>query len=167
VARFAGVLAAAASARATASSIYMPMVPEALSPCWPAPGSARSTRWCSAASRANELAARIDDAKPKLIVSASCGIEPRAHRPYKPLLDAAIGMRQHKPERCLILQRAAARRRAAAGRDDDWAEAAAAAAPADLRAGRGHRSALHPLHLRHDRAAQGRGARQWRRTRWR
>ena len=54
---------------------------------------------------ANELATRIDDATPKVIVSASCGIEVSKVIPYKPLLDAAIMMAVHKPERCIILQR--------------------------------------------------------------
>ena len=53
----------------------------------------------------NELATRIDDAKPKLILSASCGIEVNRVVPYKPLLDQAIEMAAHKPERCVILQR--------------------------------------------------------------
>ena len=54
---------------------------------------------------ANELATRIDDAKPKVIVSASCGIEPGRVVAYKPLLDEAIEMASHKPDKCVILQR--------------------------------------------------------------
>ena len=64
---------------------------------------------------ANELASRIDDAQPKVVVSASCGIEPGRIVAYKPLLDAAIELAEHKPERCIVLQRpmheAEARRR--------------------------------------------------------
>ena len=54
---------------------------------------------------ADELATRIDDARPKLIVSASCGIEVNRVIPYKPMLDKAINTAKHKPERCIILQR--------------------------------------------------------------
>ena len=53
----------------------------------------------------NELATRIDDAKPKMIISASCGIEPSGVIPYKPLLDEALNLSESKPRRCVILQR--------------------------------------------------------------
>ena len=112
---------------------------------------------------ANELATRIDDAKPKLIVSASCGIEPGRVIPYKPLLDAAIELAQAQAGRLPHPAAAAGARRAdRPAAIIDWAEAMAAAHAARLRAGRRDRSALHPLHLRHDRPAQGRRARQWR-----
>jgi propionyl-CoA synthetase len=80
---------------------------------------------------ANELAARIDDAKPKLVISASCGIEGARVIPYKPLLDGAVAAAAHKPERCVILQRPQARAELIPGRDLDWDEAIAGAAPAD------------------------------------
>ncbi len=76
---------------------------------------------------AKELATRIDDATPKLIVSASCGIEPGRVIAYKPLLDQAIELSAHKPERCLILQRPQLPCDLVAGRDLDYAEAVGAA----------------------------------------
>ena len=69
------------------------------SPCSPARGSARCIRSCSAASPSHELATRIDDAKPKLIISASCGLEPGRVVAYKPLLDSAIAMSQAQARR--------------------------------------------------------------------
>ena len=102
--------AIAASKRATASSSTCRWCPKRCSPCSPALVSARSTPSSSAASpprnwRLGELATRIDDATPKLIISASCGIEPGQVVAYKPLLDQAIEFARHKPEGCIILQR--------------------------------------------------------------
>jgi propionyl-CoA synthetase len=79
----------------------------------------------------NELAKRIDDAKPKAILSASCGIEVNRVIPYKPLLDGAIELAQHKVARCVILQRPQETAPMVRGRDLDWNEALAAAAPVD------------------------------------
>ena len=67
-----------------------------------------------------ELATRIDDAKPKVILSASCGIEAGRVVPYKPLLDEAIELAKHKPEACLILQRPQCEATLIEGRDHDW-----------------------------------------------
>src|SRR3989442_1691343 len=69
---------------------------------------------------ANELATGIDDAKPKVILSASCGLEPGRIVQYKPLLDAAIDLASTKPEACIILQRPQAEAPMVAGRDHDW-----------------------------------------------
>jgi propionyl-CoA synthetase len=80
---------------------------------------------------AAELASRIADAKPKVIVSASCGLEPGRVVKYKPLLDAAIALSPHKPDACLILQREAARAELTVGRDLDLREAEEAASPHD------------------------------------
>src|SRR5258707_3872339 len=71
---------------------------------------------------ANELATRIDDAKPKLVLSASCGIEAGRVVTYKNLLDEAIRLAKSKPQGCLILQRPQAPASLVAGRDHDWAE---------------------------------------------
>src|SRR6266702_4580711 len=79
----------------------------------------------------NELAKRIDDAKPKLILSASCGIEVNRVIPYKPLLDGAIELAQHKVSRCVILQRRQEAAPMVRGRDRDWHEEVAAATPAE------------------------------------
>jgi propionyl-CoA synthetase len=80
---------------------------------------------------ANELAKRIDDAKPKAILSASCGIEVNRVIPYKSLLDGAIELAQHKVGRCVILQRPQETAPMVRGRDLDWNEALAGATPVD------------------------------------
>ena len=107
--------------------IYMPMVPEAVFAMLACArlGAIHSVVFGGFA--APELAVRIDDATPKLIVSASCGVEPKRTIAYKPLLDAAIDMSRHKPERCVILQRDALRCELIPGRDIDYAEAVGAA----------------------------------------
>src|SRR5438034_4523353 len=85
--------------------LYMPMVPEAVVAMLACAriGAVHSVVFGGFA--AHELATRIEDARPKLVVSASCGIEPNRIVAYKPLLDAAIAMVDAKPERCSILQR--------------------------------------------------------------
>ena len=80
---------------------------------------------------AHELASRINDAQPKLIISASCGIEVDRVVPYKPLLDKAIEIASAKPERCIVLQRPQEKASMIAGRDLDWSELMADAKPAD------------------------------------
>ena len=105
VARFAGALAAQGVAKGDRVVIYMPMIPEAAhrhAACARL-GAMHSVVFGGFA--APELAVRIDDAKPKVIVSASCGIEVKRVIPYKPLLDEAIEMAGHKPESCIIVQR--------------------------------------------------------------
>src|SRR6266705_3366201 len=79
----------------------------------------------------NELAKRIDDAKRRLLLSASCGIEVSRVVPYKPLLDGAIELSAHKPERCVILQRSHERAPLLRGRDLDRGDFIASAQPAD------------------------------------
>jgi propionyl-CoA synthetase len=79
---------------------------------------------------AHELASRIEDAKPKVIVSASCGIEPSGVVPYKPLLDAALAMVESKPERCIVFQRPMLEGDLDPERDLDWQEAISRAEPA-------------------------------------
>ena len=101
--------------------LYMPMVPEALFAMYACAriGAIHSVVFGGFA--AKELATRLDDCKPKLILSASCGIEVARVVPYKPLLDAAIDLAKAKPEACLILQRPQCEAPLAAGRDHDWA----------------------------------------------
>src|SRR3954452_10025747 len=102
--------------------VYMPMVPEALVGMLACAriGAVHSVVFGGFA--ANELATRIDDAKPKVILSASCGIEPNRVVNYKPLLDRAIELAAHKPEACLIFQRPQSEAALVAGRDHDWAK---------------------------------------------
>jgi propionyl-CoA synthetase len=100
--------------------IYMPMVPEAVFGMLACAriGAVHSVVFGGFA--AKELATRIDDAKPKLILSASCGIEGARVIPYKPLLDEAIQLAKHKPDTCLILQRPQCEAELTPGRDHDW-----------------------------------------------
>ena len=107
--------------------IYLPMIPEAAIAMLACArlGAIHSVVFGGFA--APELATRIDDAKPKLVLSASCGIEGARVVPYKPLLDAAIERAAHKPDACLILQREAERCGLMPNRDHDWDEAMEAA----------------------------------------
>ena len=120
VATFAGVLQANGVGKGDRVIIYMPMVPQAAVAMLACArlGAIHSVVFGGFA--ANELATRIDDAKPKLIVSASCGIEPGRIVAYKPLLDGAIEMAAHKVERCVILQREQEPAALTPGRDVDW-----------------------------------------------
>ena len=131
VARFAGALRHHGVGYGDRVIIYMPMVPEALVAMLGCAriGAVHSVVFGGFAS--NELAARIDDAKPKLLVSASCGIEAGRVIPYKPLLDGAIERAAHKPEKSIILARPQARPEMLPRRDLDWDEVMADAAPAE------------------------------------
>ena len=131
VARFAGVLRGLGTGAGDRVVIYMPMIPEAVIAMLACArlGAVHSVVFGGFA--APELAARIDDAAPTVIVSASCGIETARVLEYKPILDTAIELASRKPERCVILQRPQAAAAMTEGRDVDWAEAMAAAEPAD------------------------------------
>ncbi|SIQ32921.1 propionyl-CoA synthetase [Paracoccus thiocyanatus] len=100
--------------------IYMPMIPEALEAMLACArlGAIHSVVFGGFA--ANELAVRIDDCQPKAIIAASCGLEPNRVVHYKPLLDAAIDMAQHKPEFCVIFQREQEVAKLVEGRDFSW-----------------------------------------------
>jgi len=129
VANFAGVLAAQGVGKGDRVIAYMPMIPEAIVAVLACArlGAVHSVVFGGFA--ANELATRIDDAKPKAIVSASCGIEPSRLVEYKPLLDEAIELSTHKPSHCVIFQRPQVAASMIAGRDIDWHEAVAKAEP--------------------------------------
>jgi len=131
VARFAGALADQGVAKGDRVLIYMPMIPEALVAMLACAriGAVHSVVFGGFA--AKELAVRIDDAKPKVIVSASCGIEIAKIIPYKPLLDGAIEMATSKPEKYIIFQRPMETAAMVAGRDLDWEEVVADAKPHD------------------------------------
>ncbi|MFI4987233.1 MAG: propionyl-CoA synthetase [Alphaproteobacteria bacterium] len=130
-ARFAGVLAGLGVGKGDRVIIYMPMVPEAVIAMLAAAriGAIHSVVFGGFA--ANELAVRIDDAKPKVIVAASCGIETARLIPYKPLVDEAIRIARHKPAHAIILQRSQVQAALVPERDVDWDEAIAAAKPVD------------------------------------
>ncbi|OPL15399.1 MAG: propionate--CoA ligase, partial [delta proteobacterium MLS_D] len=122
VSRFAGVLRDRGVTRGDTVVIYMPMIPEsvvAMLACARI-GAIHSVVFGGFAPQ--ELAIRIGDAKPKLIISASCGIEGRKVLPYKPLLDRAIDMAAHKPRSCIIFQRPQAEAALIPDRDFDWLE---------------------------------------------
>ncbi len=131
VSKLAGVLAAQGVSKGDRVIVYMPMVPEAVMAMLACAriGAIHSVVFGGFASK--ELATRVNDAKPKVIMSASCGIEGQRVIPYKPLLDEAIELSEHKPDHCIILQRPQAEATLVAGRDLDWAESTAAATPAD------------------------------------
>ncbi|MCB9648604.1 MAG: propionyl-CoA synthetase [Deltaproteobacteria bacterium] len=130
VSRFAGVLRGLGVEKGDRVLIYMPMVPEALISMLACArlGAVHSVVFGGFA--AHELAKRIDDATPKVIVSASCGIEPKRVVPYKPMLDQAIELAKVKPTSTVILQREQALAELTPGRDHDWAQAMASAEPA-------------------------------------
>ncbi len=129
VALFAGALAQRGVVKGDRVVIYMPMVPEAAIAMLACArlGAVHSVVFGGFA--ANELAVRIDDSTPKVVVAGSCGIEPGRIVAYKPLLDAAIELASHKPDCCIIAQRDAGRADMIPGRDVDWDEAVAAASP--------------------------------------
>ncbi len=131
VARCAGALAAEGVAKGDRVVIYMPMIPEAVIAMLACArlGAVHSVVFGGFAAR--ELAVRINDAKPKLVVSASCGIEVARVIPYKPLLDGAIAMADFKPQRCIIVQRPMQPAEMTPGRDLDWSEVMAKAVAHD------------------------------------
>ena len=122
VAQLAGVLVGMGVEKGDRVIIYMPMVPEAAMAMLACAriGAIHSVVFGGFA--ANELATRIDDAKPKVIVSASCGIEPTRLVPYKPLLDQAIRSRRTSRNTASSCSGRSWRRRCMPGRDVDWAE---------------------------------------------
>ena len=110
--------------------VYMPMVPEAAFAMLACARLGAIHSMVFGGFAAPELSARINDARPKVIIAASCGLEPGRVVEYKPILDMAIGLSTHKPAACLIFQREACRADMKPGFDHDFLEAEAAAAPA-------------------------------------
>ncbi|MCF6247752.1 MAG: AMP-binding protein, partial [Desulfobacula sp.] len=131
VAKFAGVLDSKGVVKGDRVIIYMPMIPEAAIAMLACAriGAVHSVVFGGFA--ANELATRINDAKPKAIVSASCGIEVAKIIKYKPLLDQAIDLSENKPETCIIFQRPQATAGMVDQRDYDWADEMSRATPKD------------------------------------
>ena len=166
-ARFAGALAARGVGRGDRVVLYLPMIPEAAVAMLGCAriGAVHSVVFGGFA--ANELATRIDDAKPKLIVSGSCGIEVNRVIAYKPLLDEAIERASHKPECCIVVQRPELEAPLTAGRDETLGGRDGRGRAGGLRPRRRDRSALHPLHLRHHGRSQGHRAGTTAGTWWR
>jgi len=110
--------------------VYMPMVPEAAFSMLACARLGAIHSMVFGGFAAPELSARINDARPKVIIAASCGLEPGRVIAYKPILDMAIGLSTHKPSACLIFQREACPADLKPGFDHDFIEAEQAAAPA-------------------------------------
>ncbi len=128
---FAGALRGLGVGKGDRVIVYMPMVPQAVVAMLACArlGAVHSVVFGGFAP--HELATRINDATPKVVVSASCGIEGAKVLPYKPLLDAALELASHKPSACVILQRPQVKAALIAGRDHDWDDLAAAAPAVD------------------------------------
>jgi len=131
VRRCAGGLARLGVVRGDRVLIYMPMVPEAVVAMLACARLGAIHSVVFGGFGAAELATRIDDARPRLVLSASCGLEPSRIVPYHPLLEGALSRAKSPPERCVILQRPEQPASLLPGRDLEWAEAFAGAAPAD------------------------------------
>jgi propionyl-CoA synthetase len=123
VAAFAGALQGLGVRKGDRVVVYMPMVPEAVVTMLACAriGAVHSVVFGGFAP--HELAIRIDDAQPKVVVSASCGIEPSRVVHYKPMLDEALKLSVHQPDACVVLQRPQAEAVLVEGRDVDWAVA--------------------------------------------
>uniref|UniRef100_A0A486XIR7 Acetyl-coenzyme A synthetase n=1 Tax=Rheinheimera sp. BAL341 TaxID=1708203 RepID=A0A486XIR7_9GAMM len=130
VALFAGVLKTLGVSKGDRVVIYMPMIPQAAIAMLAVARLGAVHSVVFGGFSAHELALRIDDAQPKVVVSASCGIEISKLIAYKPLLDDAINKAQHKPEHCVIYQRPQLQAELQNGRDLDWQHAIAKAEPA-------------------------------------
>lgn len=137
VATFAGVLKSQGIEKGDRVVVYMPMITEAVVAMLAIArlGAIHSVVFGGFAP--HELAVRIEDAEPKLIVTASCGIEVAKVIEYKPLVDNAIELSSHKPQACIVLQRPQAKASMQEGLDIDWHTAVAGAAPADCVAVKG------------------------------
>ena len=131
VARCAGMLKKQGVEKGDRVIIYLPMIPEAVISMLACArlGAVHSVVFGGFAPL--ELAVRLDDATPKVLLTASCGIEIKRVIEYKPIIDAAIEMATHKPECCIVLQRPQAEAEMQSGRDIDWQQALAKASPAD------------------------------------
>jgi len=130
VSRFAGVLSSLGVKKGDTVIIYMPMIPQAMVAMLACAriGAIHSVVFGGFAP--NELAIRIEDAKPKVVISASCGIEGKKVIPYKPMLDEAIKISSHKPGLCIIYQRPQIQAELLTGRDHDWESLMKEATPA-------------------------------------
>ncbi|WP_136067635.1 propionyl-CoA synthetase [Modicisalibacter radicis] len=130
VALFAGALASLGVVKGDRVVIYMPMVPEALIAMYACArlGAVHSVVFGGFA--AHELAVRIEDAEPRVVIAASCGVEVDRVIPYKPIVDAALARSRHRPEACVILQRDSLRAELNDS-DRDWRALVASASPVD------------------------------------
>ena len=130
-ARFAGALRELGVDKGDRVVIYMPMIPEAVIAMLACArlGAVHSVVFGGFAP--HELAVRIDDVQPKVVVTASCGIEPTRTVEYKPMIDTAITLSEFAPSHCVVVQRDRHRASMIEGRDVDWADVMATAKPVD------------------------------------
>jgi propionyl-CoA synthetase len=130
-ARFAGALRGLGVGKGDRVVVYMPMIPEAVIAMLACArlGAVHSVVFGGFAP--HELAVRIDDVRPAAVVTASCGIEPSRVVEYKPMIDAAIDLAEHRPRHCVVVQRDRQRCSMVEGRDLEWAELMRTAEPAD------------------------------------
>ncbi|MCC0053295.1 MAG: propionyl-CoA synthetase [Rhodobiaceae bacterium] len=147
VATLAGVLADKGVGKGDRVIVYMPMIPQAAIAMLACAriGAVHSVVFGGFA--AKELATRLEDAKPKAILSASCGLEPGRVIAYKPLLDEAIEISSHKPETCIVFQRPEKAADLTAGRDHDWQGLCDGARAAGRKAGCVSVAATDPLYI--------------------
>jgi propionyl-CoA synthetase len=131
VARFAGLLQINGVDKGDTVVIYMPMISEAVIAMLAAARIGAVHSVVFGGFSAHELAVRIDDAQPKLLITASCGIEVNRIIEYKPMINEAIELADYKPARVILLQREQCLASMQQGRDIDWADALGAAQPAD------------------------------------
>ena len=129
--RFAGALRGLGVGRGDRVVVYMPMIPEAVITMLACArlGAVHSVVFGGFAP--HELAIRIDDARPSVVVTASCGIEPSRIVEYKPMIDDAVEKSKHPPRHCVVVQRDTQRCGMVDGRDLDWQELMATAEPVD------------------------------------
>ena len=160
VARLAGAMRSAGLSRGDRALIYMPMIPEAVMAMLACArlGVIHSVVFGGFAAR--ELATRITQARPKLILTASCGLEPNRVVEYKPLLDGALAPDRASPGACGPSATAGTRSGTERRRRSGMGGVRAGCRARRVRSGEGDRSALHPVHLGHHRPAQGNRARQ-------
>jgi propionyl-CoA synthetase len=131
VSRFAGLMTANGVSKGDRVVIYMPMISEAVTAMLAAARIGAVHSVVFGGFSAHELAVRIDDAQPKLLITASCGVEVNRIIKYKPMVDEAIELSSHKPNKVILLQREQCLADMQDGRDIDWAEAVKTAPSAD------------------------------------
>ena len=160
VARFAGALTRDGVRRGDRVVIYMPMIPEAVIAMLACARLGAIHSVVFGGFGADELAARIADSGAQVVVCASCGVAPAGVTPYKPLVDRALELLAGQQVRCIVLQRPEGPGSIARGETSSGMSSSTGLRRTPMRAGRGDRPAVHPLHVGHHRPAEGHRPRQ-------